>query len=95
MEKVTFMVGIPETKKMEIGLGKYEREHLLHEHNKAFHEFCKMASWFNDTKVQPENKVKFVPILKNMIETIYMQTKILDYAGITDEEIAENLSFPF
>jgi hypothetical protein len=93
-EKITFLVGVPDDKKMEIGLGTYEREQLMHQHNKTFHEFCKMASWFNDPKTDPKQKTQFIPCLKNMIETIYMQTKILDCAGVPDENIAENLSLP-
>jgi ribosomal protein S27AE len=94
-KNVTFLVGVPDNKKMEIGLGAYEREQLMHQHNKTFHEFCKMASWFNNPNTDPKQKAQFVPVLKNMIETIYMQTKILEYAGIPDDFIAENLSLPF
>lgn len=94
-EKTTFAIGVPDNKKMEIGLGVYERESLMLQHNRTFCEFCKMVSWFTDTNTDPKSKVQFVPILKNMIETIYMQTKILEFAGIPDENIAENLSLPF
>lgn len=89
------MVGVPEDKKMEIGLGTYEREQLLHQYNKTFSEFCKMTAWFNDPDTAPEEKTRFIPILKNMIETINIQTKLLECAGIPNEVIADNLSLPF
>jgi hypothetical protein len=94
-QMITFMVGVPTEKKLEIAVGTYEYEQLSKEYNKAFREFCSMAAWFNDPKTEPAGKTQFIPTLKNMIETIYLMTKMMDCIGAPDKVMAENLSLPF
>lgn len=94
-DKLTFKIDLDGDKSTFVMLGSYEFEQLFHKYSMTFDEFCKMAAWFNDTSVAPENKIKFVPTLLKMIESIYIMTKIVQATGAPDKAIAENLSLPF
>ena len=94
-EKVTFLVGVPATKRAEIGMGDYEREHLLKEYSKTHNEFSKMLGWFSDLKTSIEAKEKFIPTMREMLKSCVFMLEVMERAGISDKAIAEDLSLPF
>lgn len=93
--KVTFLVGVPATKRVEFGMGDYEREQLLKEYSRTHHEFSKMLSWFDDHKTSPEQKEKFVPTMREMFKSCMLMLDMLERAGVSDKALVEDLSLPF
>jgi len=93
--KCTFLVGVPATKRVEFGLGDYEREQLLKTYSKTHYEFSKMLSWFDDPNTGPEQKEKFVPTMREMFRSCVLIHELMERAGISDKMIADDLSLPF
>lgn len=94
-KKVTFLVGVPATKRVEFGMGDYEREQLLKEYSRTHHEFSKMLSWFDDHKTSPEQKEKFVPTMREMFKSCMLMLDMLERAGVSDKALVDDLSLPF
>ncbi len=93
-KKVTFLVGVPASKRVEFGMGEYERENLLHEYSKTHHEFSKMIQWFDDPNTAPDQKEKFVPTMREMFKSCVLMLDLMERAGITDKMIVDDLSLP-
>ena len=94
-KKVAFLVGVPATKRVEFGLGDYEREQLLKEYSRTHHEFSKMLQWFDDHHTSPDQKEKFVPTMREMFKSCMFMLDMLERAGVSDKALVEDLSLPF
>lgn len=94
-QKATFLVGVPDTKKLEIGIGEYERENLLKEYSKTHHEFRKMLQWFDDPSTDLKQKEQFLPTMKEMFRSCVFMLETMERAGVPDKMIADDLSLPF
>jgi predicted RNA-binding Zn-ribbon protein involved in translation (DUF1610 family) len=93
--KVAFLVGVPATKRVEFGLGEYEREQLLKEYSKTHHEFSKMLQWFDDLHTSPEQREKLVPTMREMFKSCMLMLDMMERAGISDKMLVDDLSLPF
>lgn len=95
MADCTFKLVLQKDNSYTIELGEYEKLHLLGELKKCYITHCKMSTWLDNNSVPAEQRDAYIPVFLELLHTISFVMNLLKKAGTTDQEIREQIDFPF
>jgi glutathionylspermidine synthase len=76
-------------------LGQQEKCDILLDFGTLFHRCTQMMVWFDNGQVSTEQKLEYWSNLYNIFESMHELIVIMLKAGITENEILEQLRIPF
>jgi hypothetical protein len=80
---------------MKVKMSDADKKQLLRDFSKSFFENSKMMEYFCNPDIDPKEKVQYMGALYWMLNSLKIMYDLLLMAGVSNQEIAEELSLPF